>query len=271
METIEPLNYIYDPAQPEERQSAILAQVKAYCQIPEGQADAVTWSYIWQVIRRLSVFACWADNHNDTFILQTRTQQFSAKQVNKCCRGCCRCDEDIVKVPLEYEPVVGYISGSISVVIGGRVVTQEIPLDYLNEHTDWETGILYINREDFPNILMYHGDCCCLCNRDLRIKLVYNAGFEALPVGILPVVCHLINTIDTDTSDNCVNTMTTTAGLLKRKKVGNVEYEWSDKDDSTYTVNKLTAELSALGVLGEVMALSRCAIADDEPLTGAVV
>lgn len=271
MDTIEPISYIYDPLNPDERQVAILNQVKSFCQITEGQEDKDTWAYIWQVLRRLSIITCWADKPEDTFIVQTRTQKFSAKQVNGCCRGCCNCDEDIVKVPLEFEPAIGYISGNISVVIGGKPITQEIPLEYLNEHTDWEAGILYINREDFPNILLYRENCCCLCNRDLRITLVYNSGFEMIPNGMLPVVCKFINSVDTDTTDSCASNMTSTAGALKRKKVGNVEYEWSDKDDSTYTVNKLLAELNTLGVLGEVMAYARCNVAEEEGDTGVVV
>lgn len=273
METIEPISYVYDPAHPDERQVAILGQVKTYCQIPETQTDSETWAYIWQVLRRISVLDCWADKPNDTFISQVRTQRFELKQVNACCRGCCVCDEDIVKIPLAYEPVVGngYISGKITVVIGGRIVTQDVDPEYLAEHTDWETGILYINREDFPEILLYRGNCCCLCNRNLRIDLVYNAGYDMIPSGLLPVVCKLLEKVDTNKSDECASAMSTVAGPLKAKKVGNVEYQWSDADKSIYNINKLVADLDTIGVLGEVMVYSRCSLSDYEAATGAIV
>lgn len=273
IEAINPIGYMYYEQDPDSRQMAILTQVKEFCQIPKEQKDADTWAYIWQVLRRLSLLTCWAEKADDTFVLQVRTQNFSVKQVNKCCRKCCRCDEDVIRVPLAYEPVPeqGYVSGKMTLVIGGRLVTEILDPEYLAEHTDWETGILYINREDFPTLLLYKGSCCCLCNRDVRITLVYNAGYRILPNGILPVVCKLIDQVDTDTSDNCATAMTEVSGLLKRKKVGNVEYEWDASDKSSYTLDKLIAELNTLGVLSEVMVYSRCSIAEPEEETGEVV
>lgn len=273
MERIEPISYLYDPKNPDPRQVAILNQVKAFCKISESQPDEDTWSYIWQVLRRLSIFTCWAESNDDTLILQVRTQNYSVKQENACCRGCCRCDDDVLRVPLSYEPVPeqGYISGKMTVMIGGRMVTEVLEPEYLAEHTDWETGILYLNREDFPNTLLYKGSCCCLCNRDVRITLVYNAGFELIPNGMLPTICALLEKVDTDTSDNCAQAMSEVSGLLKRKKVGNVEYEWDVADDSAYTVDRLYAELNTLGVLGEIMVYNRCSIAEPEIETGDVV
>lgn len=270
---IEPISYVYDESNPDPRQVAILKQVKDFCGVSETQPDKDTWAYIWQVLRRLSLFTCWAEKNDDTFILQVRTQNYSVKQVNACCRGCCRCDDDILKVPLAYEPIPEqeYVSGKMTVVIGGKLVTEDLDVDYLKDHTDWETGILYINREDFPDTLLYKGSCCCLCNRDVRITLVYNAGYETIPVGMLPVMCELMSRVDTDTSDNCATAMTEVSGLLKRKKVGNVEYEWATNDDSAYVINKLMSDLSALGMLSEVMVYSRCSIAEEEGDTGAVV
>lgn len=273
MERIEPISYVYDKENPDPRQVAILAQVKAYCKIPETQPDDETWAYIWQALRRLSLLTCWAEDANDTFLLQVRTQNYSVKQVNACCRKCCRCDEDVLRIPLAYEPVPeqGYVSGKMTLTIGGHLVTEILDTEYLAEHTDWETGILYINREDFPNLLLYKGSCICLCNRDVRVTLVYNAGYEVLPAGILPTLCALLEKVDTDTSDNCAAAMSEVSGLLKRKKVGNVEYEWDTSDDSAYTVDKLIAELNTLGVLSEVMVYSRCSIAEPEEVTGEVV
>ena len=271
MEEIEAIKYVYDST--DERQAAILAQVKAFCQISDEQADADTWAYIWQVLRRLSLLTCWAEGADDTLILQVRTQNYSVKQVNKCCRGCCRCDEDVIRVPLAYEPVPesGYVSGKLSVVINGRLVTETLDTEYLADHTDWETGILYINREDYPNLLLYKGGCCCLCNRDVRITLVYNAGYSTIPNGLLPIICQLLDKVDTDTSDQCATSMTEVSGLLKRKKTGNVEYEWDTSNSSNYTLSKLITELDTLGVLSEVMVYARCAIAEEEEDTGAVV
>ena len=268
---IEPVSYVYDAT--DERQKAILDQVKAYCKIPETQEDKDTWAYIWQAIRRLSLFTCWADGDMDTFLLQYRVQHFSVKQVNKCCRKCCRCDEDVLIIPLAYEPVPqeAYVSGKLTVVIGGHLVTEVIDPEYLANHTDWETGLLYLNREDFPNTLMYKGSCCCLCNRDVRVTLVYNDGYEALPVGLLPVMCALLEKVDSDTSDNCASAMSEVSGKLKRKKTGNVEYEWDNSNDSIYSFDKLMAELDTLGVLGEVMVYSRCAVAEPEIEAGDVI
>lgn len=271
MNNISPIPYVYDSTNT--KQAAILNQIKGYCQIPQGQQDAVTWNYIWQAIRRISLVTCWENGNNDTFIEQTRKQIYYSKTKNKCCRGCCNCDGDVVRIPLEYFPMSSnnYISGKITVVINGKPVEQQITTTYLKEHTDWETGILYINREDFPEVLYYRGECICLCKRELSVELVYNAGFTTIPNGLLPVMCKIIASVDTDTSDSCATNMTEVSGLLKRKKLGNIEYEWDTNDNSVYNVSKLTSDLNALGVLGEIMSFSRCAIAEPELEIGGVV
>ena len=168
-------------------------------------------------------------------------------------------------IPLEYAPLYDaedcmYVSGTISVVIGGKVVREEIPTDYLYEHTDPYTNKLYIMREDFPDLLLWNHRCCCLCRRNCTITLEYNAGYEVLPDGLLPLICPLLTKIDSAKIGlaDCAAAMTQVVGLLKRKKVGNVEYEWSDQDSDTAVTQALFTDLFDVAMMAELEAISRC-------------
>ena len=165
---ISPLPYIYDQASDEQLEimNGIVEKVADYCGyalIKEDESGgdisyAELWSKIWLVLRLFSIVTCWTDGTDDLFLLQTRKQQTTAKQLCGCRRDCCNCDEDQIVIPLNYAPLYDdegcmYVSGTISVVINGKVHRDEIPTDYLYEHTDPYTNKLYIMREDFPDLL----------------------------------------------------------------------------------------------------------------------
>lgn len=233
------------------------------------------WVKLWQVIRFISNITCWTNEIDDTFLMQTRTQTYSAEQVNACRPGCCHCDEDLVSIPLEYSPVANkpFIDGTITVFINGRPQTETITAGYLNSHFDPANNVVHIMREDFPDTLYYRNRCCCLCRRKATILLHYNAGYETIPVGLLPMICPLVKKIDEskDGLSDCANTMTQVAGLLKAKKVGNIQYEWSDKDSNTAKTQALYTDLYNLASVDEVYALSRCYIAEMPEEMGDVV
>lgn len=273
---IAPLPYKYDSEHDwADVMDEIIEKVAEYCGyslIREGESGedgdityADLWSKIWLVLRLFSLVTCWTDGVNDLFLMQTRKQQTTVKQLCGCRRDCCNCDEDQIVVPLEYAPLYDaedcmYVSGTISVVINGRVVKEEIPTEYLYEHTDPYTNKLYIMREDFPDLLLWNNRCCCLCRRHCTITLAYNAGYEILPDGLLPLICPLLTKIDSAKIGlaDCAAAMTQVVGLLKRKKVGNVEYEWSDNDSDTAVTQALFTDLFDVAMLAELEAISRC-------------
>lgn len=273
---ISPLPYVYD-AQHErvETMNAIIEKVADYCGYSLIQTDESAetgditydelWSKIWLVLRLFSLVTCWTDGIDDLFLMQTRKQQTSVKQLCGCRRDCCNCDEDQVVIPLNYAPLYDdeecmYVGGTISVVINGKVHREEIPADYLYEHTDPFTNKLYILREDFPDLLLWNNRCCCLCRRNCTITLEYNAGYELLPDGLLPLICPLLTKIDSAKIGlaDCAAAMTQVVGLLKRKKVGNVEYEWSDQDSDTAVTQALFTDLFDIAMMAELEAISRC-------------
>ena len=280
-ETIAALPYVYDAEN--ERLNTILEQVAEFCgvEFPEDEEErakkkAVYWAKLWQVIRFISNVTCWTEQATDTFITQTRVQHFSVEQVCGCRPGCCKCDEDEILIPLDFAPVAGetpFVSGKIVVFINGEPVSEEIPVDYLNEHYDDATGKLHLIRSDFPDTLLYKNRCCCLCRRKAVITLKYNAGYDFLPAGLLPMMCPLIAKIESSKNglNDCANTMTEVAGALKFKKIGNIQYQWSDVETTNQKTYSLYTDLYNLSTLDEVYSISRCLIAETPEEMGEVV
>lgn len=233
------------------------------------------WTKLWQVIRFISNITCWTDQIDDTFIMQTRTQYHNIEQVCGCRPGCCHCNEDEIEIPIEYSPLANkpFVSGEITVFINGKPTREEIPVDYLNEHLDTATNVLHLMREDFPETLFYHGRCCCLCRRKAVVKLRYNAGYESIPMGLLPMICPLMKKIDESKNglSDCANTMTQVSGLLKAKKVGNIQYQWSDNETNSQKTLSLYTDLYNLASVDEIYSLSRCYIAEMPEEMGDVV
>lgn len=234
------------------------------------------WERLWQVIRFISSITCWTDGPYDTFFTQIRKQVYEAVQTNACRPNCCGCDPDQIIIPLDYTPLdkeQPFIDGWITVMINGQPVKEKIPYKYLEEHYDRANGKVYIMRDDFPDTLLYRGGLCCLCRRKLTITLLYNAGYPEIPAGLLPLLCPLMAKMEdakVGLSD-CANAMTQVAGYLKMKKVGNIQYQWSDADNNTQKTLALVTDLYNLASLDEVMALSRCLMAEMPEEIGDVV
>lgn len=252
------------------RQTAILNQIKENCPEPE-LTDAQLWGKLWVVLRRLSLITCWGDKQEDTFIEQVRKQIYDGKQKNLCCQG--HCEESTIKIPLEYEPIADrkYISGEIKLRIEGRFIKEDITPEYLEEHTDWDKGILYIDVSDFLNTLAVKTPGCCGCLFDYSITLLYNAGYATIPSSLVPIICNLISKTDTATNGDCASSVIKTTGLLRRKKTGNVEYEWGEADLSSQSTDRLMNELVALGFLDDILTVARCDIAEGKITAGDVV
>lgn len=233
------------------------------------------WTKLWQVIRFISNITCWTDQIDDTFLMQTRTQYYNVEQVCGCRPGCCHCNEDEIDIPLEYSPIPDhpFVDGEITVFINGKPISEKIPEKYLDEHLDHSTNVLHLIREDFPETLYYHGKCCCLCRRKAVVKLRYNAGYESIPLGLLPMICPLLKKIDESKNglSDCANTMTQVSGLLKAKKVGNIQYQWSDNETNSQKTLSLYTDLYNLASVDEVYALSRCYIAEMPEEMGDVI
>lgn len=293
---ISPLPYAYDVE--DERIKRIFDEVSSFCgaeftaipSVPEdGDEEAQKayeaamatnleektdyWAKLWQVIRLISAMACWTESHDDTFITQHRTQSYKAEQVNACSAQCCKCDEDTIVIPVEYAPLATaqasdgelatprpFIKGVISVIVKGKREEQTIPAEYLNERYDPFTQKLYINREDFPELLYCGGRCCCLCKRKLTITLWYNAGYDTIPQAVMPLVCQLMGKIEESKKplSDCTAAVTQVSGLLKSMKTGNIQYAWSDRDNAIGNTQALFAEIYNIASMAELFSLSRC-------------
>lgn len=276
---IEPLPYVYD--KDNARIVAFLNQVKGNCDDEDGVVVELKdkpeqlWPIIWRALRRITTINCWDDAPEDLFVLQGRTQIYDTTVKCGCSPNCCDCDENYVIIPLEYAPYPvsvdsPFVSGRITAMIDGKFVATSIDVEYLNSHLNKSTNELYISRTDFSDFLMDGSHCCCLCERNVSVELQYNAGYAEIPAGLLPVLCAIIKK-EAGSSDDCHDNMTETSGLLKRKKVGNVEYEWSTKDTSKANTSAILADFYDLGLVDEVLAISRCYLATQSSEIGDVV
>lgn len=233
------------------------------------------WPKIWQAIRYISHLACWTDTDNDTFLTSIRHQAVEVSAKCACTPECCECDANVITIKLDYWPVphnpfsIAHLSG----VYGGEILREVIDHEYLNDHYDPVTNTLYINRHDFPNLLFDKGRACCLCDHHITIDLEYLAGYDDIPDGILPIICPIISKINESkvSMSSCHQAMTQVAGLLKRKKSGNVEYEWSNVDSDSQKTQTLYTELYNIATLDEVMAISRCYILETPEEMGDVI
>lgn len=236
---------------------------------------AELWPKIWQAIRYISHLACWTDSDNDTFLTQVRKQIYDTNAICSCSVRCCECDQNVVAIKLDYNPMphnpfsIAHITG----VYGGEILTDVISHEYLNDHYNPATNTLYINRRDFPNLLLDKGCPCCLCEHKLTITLEYLAGYDRIPDGILPLICPIIAKINEAkvSMSSCHQAMTQVAGLLKRKKSGNVEYEWSNVNSDSQKTQTLYTELYNIANLDEIMAISRCYMLESAEEIGDVI
>lgn len=277
--TIQALPFVFD--EKNEQIVSLLEQVAGYCGtvFDEDPEKALAekkayWVKLWQVIRFISNITCWTEQADDTFITQTRIQNFSIDQICACRPGCCHCDEDEIDIPLEFFPLAGdepFISGKITVFINGEPKVEEVTAEYLNKHFDAGTNKLHLIRTDFPETLLYKGKCCCLCRRKATVTLKYNAGYNLIPTGLLPMICPLINKLSNLNLSECANAMTEVSGALKFKKVGNIQYQWSDVETSSMKTQTLYTELFNLATVDEIYAISRCLIAETPEEMGEVI
>lgn len=277
--TIQALPYVYDAT--DAQVVNLLEQVAGYCGVkfdedPEKALEEkkAYWVKLWQIIRFISNITCWTEQADDTFIMQTRIQNFSIEQVCGCRPGCCHCNEDEIEIPLEFFPTAeddAFISGKITVFINGVPTTEEISKEYLEKHFDAGTNKLILIRTDFPETLLYKGKCCCLCRRKATVTLKYNAGYDLIPVGLLPMICPLIVKLSNLNLSECANAMTEVSGALRFKKIGNIQYQWSDVETSSMKTQTLYTELFNLATVDEIYAMSRCLIAETPEEMGDVI
>ena len=161
----------------------------------------------------------------------------------------------------------------MTVFINGKPKMKEITAEYLNEHYDEGNGKVYLDRNDFDDMLMFRGKCCCLCRRNVTIQVKYNAGYDLIPSGLLSLICPLMTKMEESKSglNECANAMTQVSGALRFKKVGNIQYQWSDTESNSQKTYSLYTDLFNLATVDEVYALSRCLIAETPEEMGDVI
>ena len=276
-ERIDPLPYIYDETN--EKIVEISKLISDFCGITEENDKypvdpTVLWPLIWQTLRLISSVTCWDDAPEDLFLTQTREQNYFVSLRCKCIR-CKLCDDDFVIIPLEYIPLNGtdfWVNVKITGMINGKYTEQEIEPEYLATHYDKAKNQLYLEKTLFYDIIRENGDNCCRCEHKMNVVLEYNAGYDIVPKGLLPAICYILNKVNNGVDEeDCHDNLTQTSGLLRRKKVGNVEYEWSVSDTTNSKTATLYSDLHDLGMLDEVLAISRCYLATQQEELGDVV
>lgn len=239
------------------------------------------WAILWQVIRLISDATCWTNSYDDTFIMQHRTQEHKAVQLgycefakNKCVcvpptqyqlfyapvESCDETDDNPMEKTHKVKPFIG---GEIHYTDEvGEYQIEKIPQEYLNSHYNPHTEKVTINPADFESLVAKR----CECLQEVDIVLHYNAGYCSIPKALLPLICQLINKIeDSKQSINeCAGAMTQVAGLLKSKKVGNIQYSWSDKDTEASKTQALFTQIYNLANVAELFSISRCDIINIE-------
>lgn len=246
------------------------------------------WALLWQVIRLLSDATCWTDSYDDTFIYQYRSQTHEIDQKPRCCpvQGRCAnwtkiklhyapveitCDPDDDRAPQEREHIAKpFIGGEFHYMDEtGDYKIVKIDQKYLNKHYNLHTQEVTIMGADFPDVLTYGK---CDCPQTVTLVLHYNAGYCNIPKALLPLVCQLIHKIEDSTKsiNECAGAMTQVAGLLKSKKIGNVQYSWSDKDTEASKTQALFTELYNIANVAELFSISRCDIINTE-IAGEVI
>lgn len=229
----------------------------------------VLWSKVWMILRLVSAYTCWNDSDQDTFITQTRTQRVNFKQY--CCHNatCGDCNRNIITIPLDYAPLADdpFVGAPITVVNGAEIRRFTIPADYLEDHYDNITQNLYIDAADYPQVLM---TSCCKCPGDVSLAIEYNAGYDTIPLGILPFICALLNRLDKMSATDCHATMNRVAGVLASKKIGNVQYQWTDNTSESNT-DKMIIDLFNTALISQLQTLSRCTIVSSSSPMGFVV
>lgn len=237
------------------------------------------WSVLWQVIRFISDYTCWTESYNDTFILQARTQTYTMSQLPYCSQFLCNCRiNKPIDLPLTYAPldqadltdffwqdcqVKAFIRGSIEYMNrDGEFVIEPISNEYLQSHYNPHTQKIVISPKDFE--AFYAGKC--ECPEDITIIIHYNAGYLTIPPALLPLICQLIGRIEDSKKplSDCHAAMTQVAGLLKSKKVGNIQYTWSDNDTESQKTQALFTQIYNIASVAELEGLSRCAIVNVE-------
>ena len=173
-------------------------------------------------------------------------------------------NEDDNSIELEHtvKPFIGGEIHAVDPVTGYQV--EKIPAEYLNTHYNPHTQKVIINPMDFPIL----GAGKCECPEEVDIVLYYNAGYCTIPQALLPLVCQLMHKIeDAKVSINdCAGAMTQVSGLLKSKKIGNIQYQWSDKDTEQSKTQALFTEIYNLANMDELFSLSRCDIINQEEM-----
>lgn len=248
------------------------------------------WALLWQVIRLLSDATCWTDSFDDTFIYQHRSQTEQIIQKPRCCKfGNNKC-ANWTKIKLLYAPLDDicikadnddnpmerlhnskpFMGGEFHYFNSdGEYTSVPISAKYLNKHYNMHTQQVTIMGADFPDILTF---APCACPEAVDVVLYYNAGYCTIPKALLPLVCQLIAKIEESkvSINECASAMTQVSGLLKSKKVGNIQYAWSDKDTEQSKTQALFTQIYNLANVAELFAISRCAIAN-QPIAGEVV
>lgn len=246
------------------------------------QERAEYWAFLWQVLRLISDVTCWTDSFDDTFIYQHRSQTHTIEQKPRCCPCNGKCAQ-WTKFKLWYAPVVNcdvaseditpqerehrvkpFIGGEFHYVdADGEYQVEKIDQKYLNKHYNVHTQEVTIRAMDFPEILTYSN---CDCPQTVDLVLHYNAGYCTIPPALLPLICQLLHKIEDSKQsiNDCAGAMTQVAGLLKSKKVGNVQYSWSDKDTELSKTQALFTEIYNIANVAELFAISRCEIINVE-------
>lgn len=261
-------------------------EVYKYAKAKRDEEKSAYWTILWQVIRLISDYTCWTEDYRDTFILQHRYQVTNMLQLPYCSQFRCNCRDkkpitiDLYYAPLDPRPLndnenphgermPAFIDGKIDWMDDmGIFHSEPITSKYLQSHYNPHTEQINLYPSDFKGF--YAGKC--VCPEDMSIMIHYNAGYLTIPEAILPLICQMIGRINDSKLplSECAGAMTQVSGLLKSKKVGNVQYTWSDNDTELAKTQSLFTDIYNIASMAELNSISRCEIINI-PQAGMVV
>lgn len=233
----------------------VALQLKERCQCLQNCELSEVESVANELIRMLSLSACWTRDVCETLLTSQRTELIPMP-CRKC--GCCG---NIERFTPYYSANVDDVE--VYVITQRGLVTERVRVD----HFDVAVTEVFGYPEILVDLSNYAKSCSCRTCDNMTLEFVYTAGYDSLPECLFPEVCELVKTITASKSgcgglDECCAMSQPEVGyVLKTKKVGELSWSWTqDQTSIDYIYNQLyiSGKLKSLGMI------SLCGTESDE-------
>lgn len=224
---------------------AIIEQLIGYCDCFKELTDLDEQGRLnleknlMELIHLVSNMTCWNGSICDTFLNGAREEILDAKTLDAC-----RCDGALFEVapfftPFDPETLEIYWSE-----VNG-IKEDIIKIDPEKYAYIESLGTIRIDLSEFAS------SCQCGCKPTVKIKLVYQAGYELLPDCLLPIFCDLLHVIYAKNSCNCDKCQ----ACNNTNSTAIPEIEYADGDEVTPVIETYLNTLIANGyktLLGQI-------------------